>query len=95
MVGETLRNLLMTAWLSPLLGFVVEIFFGFYSRNARHSKTAAWFAVGCIGAGFVCSVSALVIWGNASHAFDEHSECADPLYNEWHGANIDQRYALF
>ena len=71
MVGETLQKLLMTAWLLPLLGFVVEIFFGFWSKNPRHSKAAAWTAVGCIGAGFLCSLTALVMWGTASNAFDD------------------------
>ena len=74
MVGETLRNLLMIAWLLPLAGFAVEIFGGFW--GTRQSKLAAWIAVGCIAVGFLCSASALVIWGNANdwvvfHA-DEH-----------------------
>ena len=56
MVGDTLKQLLMTAWLLPLLGFVVEIFFGYWSKNPRHSKAAAWLAVGCIGVGFLCSL---------------------------------------
>lgn len=61
MVGETLRNLLMTAWLLPLVGFVVGIFFG-WTKNARHSRTAALVSVACIGIGFLCSVAALVEW---------------------------------
>ncbi len=64
MVGETLRNLLMIAWLLPLAGFAVEIFGGFW--GTRQSKLAAWLAVGCIGAGFLCSASALVIWGQSN-----------------------------
>lgn len=65
MVGETLRNLLMIAWLLPLAGFAVEIFGGFW--GSRKSRIAAWMAVACIAIGFVCSASALVIWGNANH----------------------------
>jgi NADH-quinone oxidoreductase subunit L len=65
MVGETLRNLLMIAWLLPLVGFAVEIFGGFW--GTRKSRGAAWIAVGCIATGFVCSFSALMIWGNANH----------------------------
>ena len=65
MVGETLRNLLMIAWLLPLVGFAVEIFGGFW--GSRQSRAAAWIAVGCIATGFVCSFSALLIWGNANH----------------------------
>jgi len=65
MVGETLRNLLMIAWLLPLVGFAVEIFGGFW--GTRKSRAAAWIAVGCIATGFVCSFSALMIWGNANH----------------------------
>lgn len=75
MVGETLRNLLMIAWLLPLAGFAVEIFGGFW--GTRQSKLAAWLAVGCIAAGFVCSASALIIWGNSNdwavlHRGDHH-----------------------
>lgn len=71
MVGEYLRNCLMIAWLLPLLGFVVEIFFGFYSKNPRHSKAAAWFAVGCIGLGFLASCTAFYKWNTATNAFGE------------------------
>ncbi|MFO0975121.1 MAG: NADH-quinone oxidoreductase subunit L [Planctomycetaceae bacterium] len=61
MVGETLRNLLMIAWLLPLCGFAIEIFGGFW--GSRQSRLAAWIAVGCIATGFICSASALLIWG--------------------------------
>lgn len=71
MVGETLKYLLMTAWLLPLLGFAVEIFLGYKKNDARRSKLGAWIAVGCIGTGFVCSAAALVIWSNASNAWGE------------------------
>ncbi|MFM7164052.1 MAG: hypothetical protein ACKO3T_02315, partial [Planctomycetaceae bacterium] len=64
MVGETLRNLLLIAWLLPLCGFAVEIFGGFW--GSRRSRVAAWLAVGCIATGFVCSASALTIWGNSN-----------------------------
>ena len=65
MVGETLRNLLTIAWLLPLAGFAVEIFGGFW--GTRKSRLAAWMSVGCIATGFVCSASALVIWGQSNH----------------------------
>lgn len=64
MVGETLRNLLMIAWLLPLAGFAVEIFGGFW--GTRKSRVAAWMSVVCIATGFVCSASALVVWGNSN-----------------------------
>jgi len=51
----------MIAWLLPLCGFAIEIFAGFW--GTRKSKTAAYIAVGCIGTAFVCSLSALLIWG--------------------------------
>lgn len=77
MVGETLRNLLMIAWLLPLAGFAVEIFGGFW--GSRKSRVAAWMSVGCIGIGFLCSVSALLIWGNSNnwtvlHVDNDHDE---------------------
>ena len=78
MVGETLRNLLMIAWLLPLAGFAVEIFGGFW--GSRKSRVAAWMSVGCIGVGFLCSLSALLIWGNSNnfwkvtHDSEHHAE---------------------
>ncbi len=73
-MGETLRNLLTLAWLLPLFGFVVEIFSLLVWTN-RLSKTPAYLAVGCIAAGFVCSASALWIWGEGTHwaALQSHS----------------------
>ncbi len=59
--GEVLKNLLTVAWLLPLLGFVAEIYWLRWSH--RLSKSAAWCAVACIGIGFLCSFSALMIWG--------------------------------
>jgi len=95
MVGETLKFWLMIAWLLPLAGFVVEIFFGFYSKNPRGSKTAAWVAVGCIGIGFLCSLNALRIWGaanewsvlahhdsHAEHAAADHAHGSDEADHE-------------
>ena len=62
--GEMLKNLLTVAWLLPLLGFVAEIYWLRWSH--RLSKSAALCAVACIGIGFLCSVSALMVWGNAT-----------------------------
>ena len=78
MVGETLRNLLMIAWLLPLAGFAVEIFGGFW--GSRKSRVAAWMSVGCIATGFFCSLSALLIWGSSNnfwkvpHETDHHAD---------------------
>ncbi len=80
MVGETLRNLLMIAWLLPLVGFAVEIFGGFW--GTRKSRTAAWIAVGCIATGFVCSFSALMIWGNANGWTVMHRAGHDDAHHE-------------
>jgi NADH-quinone oxidoreductase subunit L len=79
MVGETLKTLLMIAWLLPLLGFAIGIFGGFW--GTRHSKTAARISVGCIAVGFLCSVSALIAWGQANdwavlQSNDHHGESA-------------------
>jgi NADH-quinone oxidoreductase subunit L len=83
--GEVLRNLLMAAWLLPLAGFLIEIVWGFWW--SRLSKTPAYLAVACIGLGFVCSLSALVYWGEQTHwvalqghghEAGEHSAGADP-----------------
>ncbi|MFO0223412.1 MAG: NADH-quinone oxidoreductase subunit L [Planctomyces sp.] len=97
MVGETLRNLLLIAWLLPLCGFAVEIFGGFW--GSRRSRVAAWLAVGCIATGFVCSASALTVWGNsngwsvlhhADHAHAESGEKPADAHAEAHAAAADQ-----
>src|SRR5262245_45227065 len=62
--ADSLKWLLGPAWLLPLIGFVIEIFGGKW--GSRTSKTAAYIAVGCIGTGFLCSVMALLTWGNAT-----------------------------
>jgi len=89
MVGETLRNLLMIAWLLPLAGFAVEIFGGFW--GSRKSRTAAWLAVACIATGFLCSASALLIWkgatgwtlwGDGAHGAHHESDHAAPHEGE-------------
>lgn len=85
MLGETLKFWLMIAWLLPLAGFAVEILFGFghFSKNPRHSKAAAWCAVGCIGTGFLCSLIALLTWGQAT----EWSVLADEGHG-YHGEHV-------
>ncbi|TWT58777.1 NADH-quinone oxidoreductase subunit L [Thalassoglobus neptunius] len=63
-VGNLLMWLLTAAWLLPLLGFVIEIFGGYWSD--RKSKTPAYLAVGCIGTGFLLSLVALLTWVDAA-----------------------------
>ena len=107
MVGETLRNLLMIAWLLPLAGFAVEIFGGFW--GSRKSRVAAWMSVACIGIGFVCSLSALLIWGGSNkwtvlHVADAHSAAhtdevhgteshSDPAHAEHSDTEADHAHA--
>ena len=62
--GNVLMILLTIAWLLPLAGFVVEIYWLRWSH--RLDKGAALCAVGCIGTGFVCSLVALLYWGSAT-----------------------------
>ena len=63
--NETLKWLLTIAWLLPLVGFVVEILLGGFFWGTK-SKNAAYFAVFCIATGFVCSLAALITWGQAT-----------------------------
>ena len=63
--GDILMFLLTVAWLLPLAGFVVEIYWLCFSH--RLNKGAAYCAVACIGIGFLCSLSALLYWGNDTH----------------------------
>ena len=60
--GNILMYLLTAAWLLPLAGFVVEIYW--LRLSHRLHKGAAYCAVACIGAGFLCSLSALLFWGS-------------------------------
>jgi len=63
--GNILMSLLTIAWLLPLAGFVVEMYWLRWSH--RLSKGAAVCAASCIGAGFVCSFLALMYWGFDTH----------------------------
>jgi NADH-quinone oxidoreductase subunit L len=85
MTGEWLKILLTIAWLLPLAGFAVEIWAGYW--GTRQSKAAALLAVGCIATGFLCSLSALLIWGSATHwtALEDHGAGA----NEHHALSLD------
>ena len=77
MTGEWLKTLLTIAWLLPLAGFAVEIWAGYW--GTRKSKAAALMSVACIGTGFLCSLSALLVWGSATHwtALENHGHGAD------------------
>ncbi|MFZ4612006.1 MAG: NADH-quinone oxidoreductase subunit L, partial [Gemmataceae bacterium] len=63
--GDILMFLLTVAWLLPLAGFVVEIYWLCFSH--RLNKGAAYCAVACIGLGFLCSFSALMYWGTQTN----------------------------
>ena len=89
MVGETLRNLLMIAWLLPLAGFAVEIFGGFW--GTRKSRVAAWMSVSCIGIGFLCSASALLIWGSSNNFWKTQNEAQHHAEAGLAGAGHEER----
>ena len=65
-LGNRLSTLLAIAWLLPLFGFVVEVFAMSWPNANRKSKAAAYFAIFCIGFGFVCSSIAFYEWGNGT-----------------------------
>jgi NADH-quinone oxidoreductase subunit L len=77
-LGLTLRNLLTAAWIVPLIGFVIELYALQAKWSHRLSKAPAYLAVGCIGFGFLCSASALVIWGSKTDwvALKSHESAA-------------------
>ncbi len=91
--NQTLSTLLAIAWLLPLVGFSIEIFAGYWGGvNCRKSKVAAWMAVFCIATGFVCSSSALCIWGKntgwvALAAHDSHGDHGS--HDEGDGGHAD------
>jgi len=82
--GNILMFLLTVALLLPLAGFVVEMYWLRFSH--RLSKGAALCAVGCIAGGFVCSLSALLYWGNATKwaALDEPDHHAHSAIHDVH-----------
>lgn len=87
--GNLLMFLLTVAWLLPLAGFVVEMYWLRWSH--RLSKGAAVCAVGCIATGFVCSFSALLIWMGATSfplrapaGHDDHSAAATAHHDAAH-----------
>lgn len=82
-LGNKLSTLLAIAWLLPLFGFVVEVFAMSWPNANRKSKAAAYFAIFCIGFGFVCSSIAFYEWGEGTewaafkateHGHAEHAE---------------------
>ncbi len=77
--GDKLVFLLTIAWLLPLAGFVVEMYW--LRLSHRLDKKSAYCAVACIGTGFACSLLALLIWGwdtnwSALSEPDHHSHVA-------------------
>jgi len=84
-----LAGLLTLAWLLPLMGFVVEIFGGYWGK--RTSRLPAWIAVGCISTGFVLSLTALGIWSQAAEhpvstdSQHENPEMLNPLSRAYSG----------
>ncbi len=91
-LGNKLSTLLAIAWLLPLFGFVVEVFAMSWPNANRKSKAAAYFAIFCIGFGFVCSSIAFYEWGEgtdwaAFKAVDHgHSEVANAAEHGEHAA---------
>lgn len=103
-LGPDLANLLAIAWLLPLLGFAIEVLGGYWGM--RTSKAAAYLAVACIAVGFVCSASAMYLWGDATgwaalsagghhgeaaHAADSHG--ADSHVAATHGHEGEEHHA--
>jgi len=89
--GDWLCWLLTIAWLLPLAGFVVELYAIQARWSHRLSKAPAYLAVACIGIGFLCSASALFLWGSetgwvALHAPAEHHGAHGDAAHEEHAA---------
>ncbi|MCA8996338.1 MAG: NADH-quinone oxidoreductase subunit L [Planctomycetaceae bacterium] len=86
-VGSLLKWLLTAAWLLPLLGFLVEIFGGYWAD--RKSKVPAYLAVGCIATGFLLSLIALGTWVDAADmnlwAFESAGHSAEHGEGAEHG----------
>lgn len=85
--ATTLKWLLGAAWLLPLLGFVIEIFGGYWS--GRKSKTAAWIAVGCISTSFLLSLSAMVTWRGATSEIRQKQAESLQAHDAAHGHGAD------
>ena len=103
-VAPGIVALLTAAWLLPLLGFLVEIFGGYWS--ARTSKLPAYLAVGCIGTSFLLSLFALRIWmtenevhlldyvagSSAHHGHDDAHHSDDVHGSSGHGDDADHSH---
>jgi len=86
-LGYELSWYLRIAWLLPLLGFAIEVFGGYW--GTRKSKTAAYLAIGCIGAGFVLSTIAFCRWNSEMDAFGH----ADAAAEEHHAATVEPGFS--
>ena len=91
-LGYELSWYLRIAWLLPLLGFAIEVFGGYW--GTRKSKTAAYMAIGCIGAGFVLSTIAFFRWNAETGAFSHTEAAAETHHAAVAGSGLSGQAAI-
>jgi proton-translocating NADH-quinone oxidoreductase chain L len=80
-LGSELSTYLLWAWMLPLLGFGIEVLWGYtWGKGNRQDKRAAYLAIACIGAGFLLSSFTLYRWGTENHwqAFAASDDSGQP-----------------
>ncbi|MFT5325299.1 MAG: NADH:ubiquinone oxidoreductase subunit 5 (subunit L)/multisubunit Na+/H+ antiporter MnhA subunit [Planctomycetaceae bacterium] len=81
-LGSELSTYLLLAWMLPLLGFGIEVLWGYtWGKGNRHDKRAAYLAVACIGASFALSLAAFFRWDNTTE-----SEWYTSYDDAWHAS---------
>jgi NADH-quinone oxidoreductase subunit L len=67
-LGSELSTYLLWAWMLPLLGFGIEVLWGYtWGKENRQDKRAAYLAIACIGASFLLSSFTFYRWGTENH----------------------------
>jgi len=67
-LGSELSTYLLWAWMLPLLGFGIEVLWGYtWGKGNRQDKRAAYLAIACIGASFLLSSFTFYRWGTENH----------------------------
>ena len=89
-LGRELFYYLGAATVLPLIGFVFEIFAGYW-KNARLRKHAAYLAIGCIGAGFALSSIAFCRWNSETGGLSKFDAAKEP-HVQGHAFIADEKH---
>src|ERR1700744_2151465 len=74
MDNANIPNLLLVAWLLPLLSFTIIVFLG--PKLGKHGIAASWVATAAIVGAFLCSATAFVTWWDDFREFSAAAHVA-------------------